>query len=258
MATVTGNLRTINADPTLTKLKVIGVTRPWVVHGNLIYPADQLVTPNPSGFFAVRLVAGYYELWVGTNRVFILVPDDDNTYPFEELLVPAVNLPAPIVGGAVPTARVDQAGVVWTDSTVLKPTAATGIFYKGTAAKARSEILNPAKGDAAAQDNKILLVKSTGIFYEWDADSLAADDGTDNSPAIRLGDTSDLDPGRFVAVTSGTPAGGPPVGGNVIFGSGSPVGVLDAPVKTWYYATDLEGVWLKKGVGNTAWKEITT
>lgn len=245
MSTVTANLKTINADPTLTKLKVIGVTRPWVVHGNFIYPVEQLVTPDVNGFCAVRLVTGYYELWVGDNRVFILVPDDDNTYPFEELLVPAIDLPSPIIGGAVPTARADQAGLVWTDETVLQPVAVTGWFFKLDAAGVRAI--------ANQSNNKVAICVALDAVFAWSATSTAADDG---STVLKPTDTGALAPGRWLKMAIGGGGGGG--GSSVIFGTGSPEGAQVADPGTFFWSTDLHTFSLKlSGAGNTGWQELT-
>lgn len=248
MSTITGNIKTVNAQPKLTQLKIVPRTNPDVVGSAIIDLSEQYVVPDQTGFFAVLLVVGLYEFWVGSNRVFIDVPDDALTYSFETLIIPSIPPATPITGSAVNTASSAAQGIVKTDDTVLDPVAVTGFFYKDLVAAVRSAITNKT-------NNKIAFVKGNDGVFKWDGASLAADDGTEGTSAIRLNDTGALDPGRFLKMALGGGGGGGATA--PLSGSGSPEGAVAAPPGTPYTDVLNSRFWTKiTGIGTTGWLMI--
>jgi hypothetical protein len=154
----------------------------------LIDLSEQYVVPDASGFFAVVLVVGYYEFWVGSNHANVNVPDDSATYSFETLIVPSIPPTTPITGSAVATASSTAAGIVKTDDTVLDPVAATGWFYPADATELRTI--------ANKTNNKVAVCKGLSKAFGWNAASTAAE----SASVYRPSDTGALAPGRWEEV----------------------------------------------------------
>jgi hypothetical protein len=252
MSLITGYLNQITTTPSSQQLTVKSVVFPVIVGNALIVPDQVTLKADEVGFWSVVLTEGLYELTaVALNgqeaKVTISVPNDSNTYSFDELVVSDLPIPSSPIGGAQPTASPSVLGIIKTDDAVAQPVAITGWFYKLDAATARSSL-------ASLTNNKVLIVKSTGNVYGWDASSTAVDDGTDTSTAIRLSDTSALSPGRFVLVVQGIGGAGVDP---VIYGTGNPNGVVTpAAGKKFYWSTNLLSFHLYLGSG-TNWQELT-
>lgn len=189
------------ATPASDVVKIRAAVWPIVVSNALVVPHEKSVRADVTGFWSVTLAMGTYEVSVQAAngqiaKVTIDVPNDANTYSFDQRVTASLPSATAPVGGAQPTSSPSVLGIIKSDEAVATPIAVTGVFWKTDYAAVR--------GIANATNNKIAFVSSVDDAWDWNAGSTTADD---NSTVLKPDDTLIGNPGRWVKRNPGSGTG---------------------------------------------------
>lgn len=198
MSLITGNTKQIVGVATDALVKFRAQTMPVFVGNAVIVPDEIWVKATVTGEFSVTLLKGDYEVSVPARngqvaKFTINVPDDGNTYSWEQRVTSLIPAPAAPVGGAQPTASPSVLGITKVDSNVASPVAVTG-FFQGTN-------LAALRGFVVTVDAKRawLTAPEAHVAREWwyDATSLAVDD--DGLSVVKPANVDVAAAGRWLA-----------------------------------------------------------
>lgn len=176
MSTITGTIRG-NTGQVVASVPVVFKyqSNPAVASGAAVYAPDLTENTDELGQFSQALNMGKWQMTVGGVVVYTLVvPDDDNTYDFTEVLDPV----SPVT------------------QSVANPLAVLGLHIR--------ENINSLRNVTNNASNRFAVLYSPvnpeTQFYRWDQSSFAVDDGTNNTSAVRTTDTDEDEPGRFLII----------------------------------------------------------
>jgi hypothetical protein len=137
MSLITGFIKQVVGQPANDMVTIRPVVFPVVVGGALIQPDTKVLRADALGFWQTPLVQGYYEISVAaqngqTAKVPINVPNDSNTYSFDQIIAGSLPVLSPPTNGVVPTAAPGLLGIVKVDTVDPDPVAVLGFYVKQT------------------------------------------------------------------------------------------------------------------------------
>lgn len=199
MSVVNGTVRQISNATRSTSVRFVSYQKPVVIdNAAVVEPSEIYARTNAAGFFSVTLAYGSYEMFVGSARLLIEVPNDAATYNFSALVVSQGVYEPTLPAGSVPDATQSVPGKVRVDTSVGDPVAVTGIFYISTTAGGDWAAAIRALPNKA--NNKVAFLRRIAgedrpEQLGWDAASTATDDGYS---VIKPSDTDAGAPGRWL------------------------------------------------------------